>query len=45
MILMEELLTCLVIREKPDELAHAIRLTPHSREEYYQKVTSRQKMS
>lgn len=24
-----------VIREKPDELAHAIRFTPHSREEYY----------
>lgn len=25
-----------VIREKPDELAYAIKLTPHSREEYYQ---------
>lgn len=24
-----------VIRERPDELAHAIRWTPHSREEYY----------
>ncbi|PAD69912.1 DNA methyltransferase [Bacillus sp. 7586-K] len=24
-----------VIRERPDELAHAIRFTPHSREEYY----------
>jgi DNA adenine methylase len=24
-----------IIRERPDELAHAIRLTPHSREEYY----------
>nr|WP_130616419.1 DNA adenine methylase [Cohnella abietis] len=24
-----------VIRDRPDELAHAIRFTPHSREEYY----------
>ena len=24
-----------VIRERPDELAHMIRFTPHSREEYY----------
>lgn len=25
-----------VIRERPDELAHAIRWTPHSRQEYYE---------
>lgn len=25
-----------IIRERPDELAYAIRFTPHSREEYYQ---------
>ncbi|MCO7124730.1 DNA adenine methylase [Sporolactobacillus shoreicorticis] len=24
-----------VIRERPDELAHAIRFTPHARQEYY----------
>lgn len=24
-----------IIRERPDELAHAVRFTPHSREEYY----------
>ncbi|MFT9116575.1 MAG: DNA adenine methylase [Sporolactobacillus sp.] len=29
-----------VIRERPDELAHAIRFTPHSRQEYYSSYES-----